>query len=37
MNNTERQFVDVLSAGIRGNTAYKVYENVGTDICTGEK
>ena len=31
MNNTERQFVDVLSAGIRGNTAYKVYENVDWD------
>lgn len=31
MNNTERQFVEVLSAGIRGNIADKVYENVDWD------
>ena len=28
MNNAQKQFVDILSAGIRGKRADKVYENV---------
>lgn len=31
MNNAEKQFVDILSAGIRGKVADKIYENVEWD------
>ena len=28
MNNTQKQFIDILSSGIRGNVAEKIYDNV---------
>ena len=31
MNNTQRQFVDILSAGIRGKTVENKYENTDWD------
>ena len=31
MNNAQKQFVDILSAGIRGKSADKVYDNVEWD------
>ena len=31
MNNAQKQFVDILSAGIRGKAADKIYDNVDWD------
>ena len=37
MNNAQKQFVDILSAGIRGKSADKVYDNVEWDEVILEK